>query len=164
METTRKRERRRARHVLSLSRRAIREAGTPSHIGEAVGVTRSAASHWTSDRVNPVLRDAFALLIRLDAHPGLSGRAFAEAVAEVVELSEIVHVSDAVLIERGVYLLGWITEAGRRERVAGLRRRGHADELRRVASAAAELAQIMDEATARGMDLYVRFDARELAA
>lgn len=165
METTRRQERRRTRHGTKLARRAIGEAGHPKKVGEALGVTRSAACHWKSDRVHPALREAFEVLLRLDAYPEVSGRAFAEAAAEAVELSEIVHADTEVLLPRGLYLMAYENETDKIEDDATvIGPEAHAEALRKHGSAVMELASILDELLFRGIDLHAEYRARRVAA
>lgn len=163
MDTTRRRERRRTRHSTKLARRSIGEAGSPTQVGKALDRSPSTVCHEAKDREHPALRDAFAVLVRLDAYPGVSGRAFVEACAEAVELSEIVHAEDATLIERGVWLLD---EENRRDgeedsdALVGPER--HAEALRRWVSIASELAAILDELVFRGIDLHAEYRAARM--
>lgn len=165
METTRRTEHRRERHATRLARRSIGEAGGPTKVGKALGRSTSATCHDAKDREHPDLRAAFDLLVRLNAHPEVSGRAFAEAVQEAVELAEIVHAEDGVLIERGVWLLEEENARDAREDSDSLLGpAAHAEALRRHASVAAELASILDELAFRGIDLHQQYAQRRNAA
>lgn len=161
MENTRKRLDRQKRHAQRLSREALGGAGTRRAVGRALGRSEATVSHDVTDRYHP---DAYRLFAALVGSVGTTGRAFADACAEAVELSEIVTAEDEDLTRRGLYLLEWEDELCRREDQAALRRSGHAAALRRVASASAELAMILDECAERGIDLYALLDARQVAA
>lgn len=165
METTRRTERRRERHARRLNQQAIRGAGSPTKVGDALDVTRTAVCHWTSDRVHPALREAFGVLLRLDAHPDVSGRAFGEAVNEAVELSEIVHASDEVLVARGLYLLAHEDSTCMEEdQAAMVGPEAHAAALRKHGVVVMELATIMDELLYRGINLHAEFRAQAVAS
>lgn len=167
METMRRKERRRDRHATRLAQRAIREAGTPTKVGEALGVTRSAACHWgreNGDRTHPALRDAFAVLVRLDAHPEVDGRAFVQAASDAVELSELVHAEDGTLIARGLCLLEKEDHAQAVENTAARTCIGYWDACEATGNLHVELAQIGRELEARGIDLCTRYRDRAVSA
>lgn len=156
MEAIRKKERRRDRHGMRLARRVIKDAGSPTKVGEALGVTRSAASHWgrdEGDRVHPALRDAYAVLLRLDEHPDVDARAFVRAAAEAVDLSELVHAEDETLIARGFYLLDREDSTQAAENTAARTCVGYLDACEATGHLHIELAQIGRECEARGFDL-----------
>lgn len=165
MEAVRQTERRRDRHARRLNQDAIRGAGSPTKVGRALDVSRTAVCHWTSDRVNPALREAFGVLLRLDAHPEVSGRAFAEAVSEAVELSEVVHAADEVLVARGVYLMVEENRSCQAEDEASLiGPEAHSAALRKHGNHALELAGIIDELLFRRIDLHAEYRARAVGS
>lgn len=163
METT-KRRYRTTRHAERLARRSLADAGSRRRVAQALGRSESTISHEVTDRSHPTIRAAFELLLSLDGEPGVNAVAFAEAAAEVVELSEVVNAASETLIERGIHLLGQENELGFREDMAALTGDGHAEALRRVARASAALARIIDELELRDIDLHALYRAREVAA
>lgn len=164
METTRRTEDRKTRHAKRLARRSIGAAGTPTNVGKALERARSTVSHEGTDREHPALRDAFAVLLRLDAYPEVSGRAFAEAVSEAVELSEIVHADDETLIARGLWLLDGEDPAQGRENTAARLGLGYWDACEATGQLHVELAQIGRECELRGIDLLKLQRERTAAA
>lgn len=162
--TVRQQETRRQRHTAQLAQRAIREAGTPTRVGHAIGRSLSTASHYATDKVHPEFRDAFTVLLNLSQHPGVSGRAYAEAVSEAVELDEIVPAEAETLVARGLYLL---EEENRRDSVEDdasmVSPPEHAAALRAHRDAASELAAILDELWFREIDLHALYRARRNA-
>lgn len=144
-----------SRHSLRLAQQSIAYAGTRTDVARALGRDRSTVSHECTTRSHPVLAAAFDLFLGLVDSPGVSGRAFAEAAAEAVELREVVAEETAKLVERGLFLLD---DLGRR--LAGVYRQSllgplpHAESLRPLASVASELAAYLDELSLREVDLH----------
>lgn len=160
MEKTRQRLARSKRHSEQLARRALKEAGTRRAVSRALGRSESTISHEVTDRFHPDLAKAFTVLLNLIGYPGVDGRAFAEACAEAVELSGIILADDEVLIDRGLFLLEAENRIGYAEDIASLSGHGHAEALRKVASASAELASIIDEMAYRNVDLHEEYRDR----
>lgn len=150
-----------ARHLERRSRHAIRWAGPRTAVAKALGKSLSAVSHEANDRANP---DVLVLLKALTECTETTARSFAEAVAEVVELREIIEARDAVLIERGLYLMDRENEScAHEDRAALLGVTEHAESLRRHGSDVLELASILDELAFRGVDLHALYRAKAAA-
>lgn len=162
--TTKRREHRRSRHATRLARESIAHAGTPTNVGKALDRATSTVCHEAKDRENPVLRDAFALLVRLNAHPDVSGRAFAERVTEAVDLAEITEADTDTLIARGLWLMPEENASDSVEDNASyLDPHTHAEALRKHASIASELAAILDELDYRGVNLHALYASKVAA-
>lgn len=145
MEQTRRLVRRMDRHADRLARHALAEAGPRNRVALALGKSESTISHEVTDRVNPELRDAFRIFLNLNGHPGVSGRAFADAVNEAIELSEIVLADTDTLLARGVHLLSQKAGLVIGEIEASHTGDGHSAVLRKLGSVLLELAAITDE-------------------
>ena len=165
MHKTKERRLRTERHSKRLAREVLRRAGTQEAVGRATNKSPGTIAHYQNDRPHPVLVEAFDILISLNGTPGVSAQAFAEAVNELVELSDIVTADDAVLIERALYLLRFEDEAGFHEdQAAMISEEAHAKELRVVASASAELASLLDELRYRNIEMHELRRARARAS
>lgn len=163
IKTRTKRRYRAARHIERSAKRALRDAGARSEVARTLGRSISTISHEVSDRCHPTLKAAFDTLLLVVDGPKTTGRAFAEAATELVELVEIVQADDAVLIERGLFLMDHENKVDAVEDCRSLHGPvAHSDALRKVASVAAELASILAELWERGIDLHAL--NREVAA
>jgi hypothetical protein len=141
------------RHAQRLGRTAIRDAGTRTDVARALGRSRSTVSHEATTRSHPELAKALEITILLNGSRGTSARALSEAMAEAVELSDIVTAEDATLITRGCYLLDREDLLEANENRAAKTGAGYSEALRAEASAQMELAAILDELDYRGVDL-----------
>lgn len=185
MDKTKKRLMRAKRHAVRLSQYALAGAGGRRAVARALGRNESTVSHQCTSRASPellefftalltddraavsggrtfrVFCEAFGLWMRLMGSDAVSGRAFAEACLEAVELREIVMADDEVLLERGLYLLEQEDVVDSLEDIATKRStKSHAASLRTHASVAAELATIEDELLARHVDLLAVYRER----
>lgn len=166
METTQRNERRRDRHVRRLSQRALREAGTPTNVGRALGKAQSTISHESTTRTNPTIQAALELLIRLRQHPDVDPTALRLAMDEALDLEDLTLADDETLIARGLWLMPEENRSDALEDDASyLDPHTHAEALRRHSRIAAELAAILDELAYREIDLHqLYFESRAAAA
>lgn len=163
MEETRRRERRRSRHTRTLAHWAISEAGTPTKVGQATGHAPSTVAHWTSDRVNPAIRDFFELLVAISRHPELDADAILQAAEDAVAFDSLVMVSDERLLVEGLELMDRENRLGYQEDLASLSGVDHDVWLRRVARSSARLSRIIRELRERGIDLHAEYRARRVS-
>lgn len=161
---TKKRIARARRHAERLGRAAIRGAGSRTDVARALGRSRSTVSHDATTRSHPELAKALEIAVLLNGGRGTSARALAEAMAEAVELSDIVTAEDATLITRGRYLLDREDLLEANENRAAKSGVGYAEALRAEASAQFELAQILDELEYRKIDLLALHRQRAVRA
>lgn len=153
-----------ARHSTRLAQQSIAEAGSRTAVARVTGRDRTTVSHECTTRAHPVLAAAFDFLVGLADSDEVTARAFAEAVAEAVELREIITADTDKLLERGLYLLEWENVLDAREDVAALVGTAmHSPALRTWARAASELAQIEDELGLRRIDLHAEFRRRRVS-
>lgn len=164
MDSTKRRERRRDRHVRRLAQTAIREAGTPTKVGDALGVAPSTACHWTGMRTCPELRDALTLMIRMRQHPDVDWRAVRRAMDEAFDLEDLTAADDETLVARGLYLLEREDELEAAENRAAKTGVRYWDACRDEGWCQIELAQIGVELGYRGIDLLAVHRARSGAA
>lgn len=164
MENTKKRMARAQRHAERLGRAAVRDAGSRTDVARALGRSRSTVSHEATTRSHPELKRALEIAVLLNGGRGTSARPLAEAMAEAVELSDIVTAEDATLITRGCYLLDREDLLEADENRAAKTGVGYAEALRAEASAQFELAQIIDELAYRKIDLLALHRQRAVRA
>lgn len=89
-------------HARRLAQDAIAGAGSRKSVAEATGRSESTVSSDVTERYHP---KAYELLVALIESPGTTGRAFAEACLEAVELHEVFSASQEVLVNRGLFLI-----------------------------------------------------------
>lgn len=161
MDRTRGIERRREQHARRLSQTALREAGTATEVGRALGKARSTICHEASTRTNATLQAAVDLMIRLRQHPGVDPAAVRRVLDEACDLEDLTAADDETLIDRGIYLMDAENETCRAEAVASLiGPEAHAEALRVHGWKAIELAQILTELGYRDIDLHAEYRAR----
>lgn len=155
---TTKTRHRRVRHAEQLARRSLKEAGSRRDVAGALGRSESTVSHEVTDRSHPTLTAAFDVFLQLNQYPGVSGRAFAEAAMEAVELRDIIEAETEVLVERGLYLMDAENNSDAVEdRASMVGPLEHAEALRVHASKAMYLAMILDALRYRNIDLHALY-------
>lgn len=154
MDKTKKRLDRAKRHARRLAMQAIDGAGTRRDVAEAIGRDESTVSHEATSRANPVLHEALAMELMLDAHPATTGESIRRAFYEARELHPILLADDETLIDRAMYLIVQEDCLERDENRAAKTRDGYSEALRAEGHAQIELAAIIDELELRGICVW----------
>lgn len=160
MDTTKKRLDRAKRHARRLAMQAIDGAGSRRAVAEAIGRNESTVSHEATSRANPVLHEALALEIMLDAHPATTGDSVRRAFYEARELHPILMADSGTLVERAMYLIVHEDRLEAAENGAAKTHVGYSDALRAEGHAQIELAAIIDELDLRGICVWDELQRR----